>query len=178
MSRIQISIASCECLIGISWLQDYLDGEDTLLFHSPVCEIHEVKEGNEELADVAVKPPPLQCNYKQHTMSWKCDLRACGLAGFPSCPVGESAKLGINTPRASHAGTSVDFWLIRNSTKGIPISMCHLHALKPDVLEAKDESSLRDFLFLVWTHICKSATLSPFKAPFLQHKTCSTLNKG
>lgn len=69
----------------------------------------------------------------------------------------------------------VDFRLIRNSTIGIPITMCHFYALKPDFFEAKDESSLR---VLARTHICKSATLSPFKAPFLQCETCSPHNKG
>lgn len=69
----------------------------------------------------------------------------------------------------------MDFRLIRNSTIGIPITMCHLYALKPDFFEAKDESSLR---VLAWTHMCKSATLSPFKAPFLQRETCSPHNKG
>lgn len=87
----------------------------------------------------------------------------------------ESAKFGINILRPSYAVPYVDFWLIRNSTTGIPITMCHLHALKPDVFEAKDESSLR---VLAWTHICKRATLSPFKALFLQRETCSPHNKG
>lgn len=44
---------SCECLVWVSWLQDYLDGEDMLLFHSPVQEIHEGKDGNKEFADVS-----------------------------------------------------------------------------------------------------------------------------
>lgn len=67
VSRIQISTASCERLIQISWLQDYLDGEDMLQFRSPACEIHEGKEGNkasnERFADVSIKPPPLQCKH-------------------------------------------------------------------------------------------------------------------
>lgn len=67
------------------------------------------------------------------------------------------------------------FDLLGTLQYGFPTTMCHLHAWKPDVFEAKDESSLR---VLAWTHICKTATLSPFKAPFLQRETCSPHNKG
>lgn len=70
-------------------------------------------------------------------------------------PLGESTKLGTSTRRASYAEPSVDFWLIGNSTTGIPITICHLCVLKLDIFEAKSESSLR---VLVQTHICKAAT--------------------
>lgn len=60
---------SCECLVWLSWLRDYLDGKDIQLLHSPVEEIHGGKAGNKEFVDVLLKPAPLQRNYEEHATS-------------------------------------------------------------------------------------------------------------
>lgn len=122
-----------------------------------------------------MKPPPLQCNYEEHATSWNSvTCTRCAGSFLPASPWWIS-KTQHHFLGPSYGVPYADFWLIRNCTIGIPITMCHLHALKPDVFEAKDESSLN---VLAWTHICKTATLSPFKAPFLQCETCSPHNKG
>ena len=94
---------------------------------------------------------------------------------FSLHPLGEAAKLGINTLRASSAELLVDFWLIRNSTIGIPVTTCHVHALKPDVFEAKDESSLEEFWY---EHIsAKQQLYLPSKLPSFSARPAAHLIK-